>query len=276
MRLEIADDCTARDAQFLLEQFELREDDLYRCTGPVNLHRLVALHDARRSPDLKYPAFVPQRRRCSSSRATIFDRCCRGDRLLHHPYESFAPVVEFLRRLARRTRTCSRSSRRSTGSARTRRSSRRCSTPRATARRSPWSSSCARASTRRRTSTSRRGCRRPALKVVYGVVGYKAHAKHPVIVRREGNAPAPLRPPRDRQLPHRTARAYTDFGLLTCDRDDRRGRPQPVQAAHRARPRGAPKKLLAVAVPLQQGLIALIDARPRTRARQAGAHHRRR
>ena len=81
-------------------------------------------------------------------------------------------------------------------------------------------------------------------KVVYGIVGYKTHAKMLLVVRREATRAAPLRPPRHRQLPHATRAHYTDIGLLTSNEDDRRGRAQPVPAADRARARRELKKLV--------------------------------
>ena len=101
MRLEIADDCPEEVEEFLVRQFELEEDDVYRCNGPVNLTRLMAIPDLIDRPDLKYPGFasgIPARVRRNDD---IFEVIRRGDLLLHHPFESFAPVIDFLRQAAR-------------------------------------------------------------------------------------------------------------------------------------------------------------------------------
>ena len=101
VRLELADDCPEEVEEFLVRQFELEEGDVYRCNGPVNLTRLMAIPDLIDRPDLKYPGFasgIPARVRRNDD---IFDVIRRGDLLLHHPFESFAPVIDFLRQAAR-------------------------------------------------------------------------------------------------------------------------------------------------------------------------------
>jgi polyphosphate kinase len=87
-------------ARFLLGMFELPERDLYRVNGPVNLNRLAALHQLVDRPDLKYPPFVPKIPRTIDRAESIFEVLKRGDILLHHPYESFIPVLELVRQAA--------------------------------------------------------------------------------------------------------------------------------------------------------------------------------
>ena len=70
--------------------------------------------------------------------------------------------------------------------------------------------------------------------VVYGVVGHKTHAKMALVVRREdGQAARATCTWRTGNYHPRTARLYTDFGLLTCERGDLRRRERGLQAAHR-------------------------------------------
>src|SRR5688500_12599766 len=59
VRLEVADNCSAPMAEFLLQQFGLQDAELYRVDGPVNLHRLRAVHEQVDRADLKYPPFLP-------------------------------------------------------------------------------------------------------------------------------------------------------------------------------------------------------------------------
>ena len=94
VRLEVADDCPAPIAAYLLDQFKLDAQDLYRVRGLVNLHRMGALWENVDRPDLKYPHYAPQVPRRLHSQETIFDTVRREDVLLHHPYESFSPVLE--------------------------------------------------------------------------------------------------------------------------------------------------------------------------------------
>jgi polyphosphate kinase len=96
VRLEVADDCTEEMAALLLDKFRLGEADLYRTNGPVNLNRLATLTELVDRPELKYPPFVPGVPRRIANKRDVFDMLRRGDILLHHPFESFAPVLEFL------------------------------------------------------------------------------------------------------------------------------------------------------------------------------------
>ncbi|MEM7519007.1 MAG: polyphosphate kinase, partial [Planctomycetota bacterium] len=101
VRLEVADNCEEDLARFLLENFDLESRDCYRVNGPVNLHRLVAIYDKVDRPDLKYPSFYPGTPKRVSSYPTMFEALRAGDIVLHHPYESFKPVLELARQAAR-------------------------------------------------------------------------------------------------------------------------------------------------------------------------------
>ncbi len=191
-------------------------DDLYREAGPVNLNRLSVIYDLAGRSDLKYPLFRPRCRNQLASGVDLFEQLRSRDWLLHHPFQSFAPVMDFLR-LAPPTRRCWRSSRRCTAPARTRPSWKRWSPPPTTARTSPPSSSCARASTRRRTSTSPARLQEAGVHVMYGVVGYKTHAKMLLVVRREQDGIRRYCHLGTGNYHHKTARAYTDYGLLTSN-----------------------------------------------------------
>ena len=96
VRLEVADDCPDTIAQYLLTQFDLEPHDLYRVRGPVNLNRLVALWESVQRPDLKYPPYVPQISKRLRSSESLFHMVRQGDVVLHHPYESFTPILELL------------------------------------------------------------------------------------------------------------------------------------------------------------------------------------
>ena len=100
VRLEI-DDSIDRDVlDYLLKSLNLSEQDVLKINGPINLYRLMKLVDVVDRDDLKFSpfeAFVPQQ---LSIRENLFDQISNNDHLLHHPYDSFSPMVEFLRQAA--------------------------------------------------------------------------------------------------------------------------------------------------------------------------------
>ena len=134
-----------------------------RCPGPVNLNRLMAVYDLVDRAELKYPAFTPEHAAsgcaCGSD---LFATLRSGDVLLHHPFQSFGPVMDFIKQAASDPQVLAikQTLYRAGSDSADRRT--RWSTPRRPARTSPSSSSCARASTRRPTSSWRTSCRRPA------------------------------------------------------------------------------------------------------------------
>jgi polyphosphate kinase len=100
VRLETAHDCPDEILTYLLEQFGLTGDDLYKVSGPVNLNRLMAVYDVVDRTELKYAAFtpsVPERLRMGSD---IFATLRSGDVLLHHPFQGFGPVMDFIKQAA--------------------------------------------------------------------------------------------------------------------------------------------------------------------------------
>jgi polyphosphate kinase len=100
VRLEVADNCTDEVSQFLLQQFNLEQDDLYQVNGPVNLSRLQEIYNLVDRPDLVYAGFVSDMPPRLVKNSNIFDTLHNGDILLHHPFQSFAPVIDFLRQAA--------------------------------------------------------------------------------------------------------------------------------------------------------------------------------
>lgn len=216
VRLEAADNCPDEISYFLLQQFNLNEEDLYKVNGPVNLNRLQAIHDQVRRPDLLYPSFTPQLPPRLVDETSIFEALHNGDILLHHPFQSFAPVIDFVRQAAADPAVLS---------------------IKQTLYRTGNDSSIVEAL----KDAARAGkevtvvielmarfdeeanielateLHEAGAHVVYGVVGYKTHAKMIMVVRREGR--------RLRRYVHLgtgnyhagTARQYTDYGLLTCD-----------------------------------------------------------
>jgi polyphosphate kinase len=100
VRLEVGKSCPEKIVSFLLQKCNLTPDELYRVDGPVNLNRLMLLPDLVDRPDLKFDGFTPKIPK-ALHRRDIFEVLLEQDLLLHHPYESFQPVVEFVRQAAK-------------------------------------------------------------------------------------------------------------------------------------------------------------------------------
>src|SRR5277367_6413034 len=100
VRLETAHDCPDEILSYLLGQFGLTADDLYKVSGQVNLNRLMAVYDLVDRSDLKYAPFapsIPERLRVGND---LFSTLRAGDVLLHHPFQGFGPVTDFIKQAA--------------------------------------------------------------------------------------------------------------------------------------------------------------------------------
>jgi len=100
VRLETAHDCPEEILSFLGNQFALTSDDLYRVAGPVNLNRLMALYDLTDIAELKYPSFAPGTPESLRVGGDLFATLRGGDILLHHPFQGFGPVTDFIKQAA--------------------------------------------------------------------------------------------------------------------------------------------------------------------------------
>ncbi|MEP6740450.1 MAG: polyphosphate kinase 1, partial [Caldimonas sp.] len=97
VRLEVVNTCPTELSEFLLRQFGLAESALYKVNGPVNLVRMNELIDLADAPRLRFPRFDPAWPASLPRQQSMFDRIRGDDLLLHQPFESFEPVVQFLR-----------------------------------------------------------------------------------------------------------------------------------------------------------------------------------
>jgi len=221
LRLEVAADCPPRLAQFLLAQFELSEQDLYRCEGPVNLMRLASLIDQVDDDELKYTAFVPGLPARLRGEPDVLAAVRRRDVLLHHPYESFEPVVEFIRCAATDPDVVAiKQSVYRTG-ANSALMEALIAAARAGKEVTVVVELMARFDEEANINWAER-LEQEGAQVVYGVFGLKTHAKLALLLRRERD-----RSGRSRLVPYahlgtgnyhpRTTRLYSDFGLLTTD-----------------------------------------------------------
>src|SRR6267154_931812 len=100
VRLETAHDCPEEILTYLLEQFGLTGDDLYKVSGPVNLNRLMAVYDVVDRTELKYAAFIPSIPERLRTGNDIFATLRGGDGLLHQPFQSFGPGMDVINQAA--------------------------------------------------------------------------------------------------------------------------------------------------------------------------------
>ena len=107
VRLEIEEGAHPDIVERLVSTFELDESLVFRVRGPVNLQRLFHLYDETPRPDLKYPPFVPRQVRVGHDADSMFEMLRRQDVLVHHPYESYDTVVNFIRTASRDPRVLS-------------------------------------------------------------------------------------------------------------------------------------------------------------------------
>ncbi|MBR8210663.1 MULTISPECIES: polyphosphate kinase 1 [Burkholderia] len=220
VRLEVSADTPLHIVRRLLEESELGDKDCYRVAGSVNLVRLMQIPDLVDRPDLKFTPFTASTPAAIANAPTMFDAIDAGDILLHHPYESFQPVLELLQQAARDPSVVAIKQ-----------------TIYRTGTDSPLMDALMEAARNGKEVTVvvellarfdeetninwASQLEAVGAHVVYGVVGHKCHAKMMLIVRRVVQAgKASLR-----RYVHlgtgnyhpRTARLYTDFGLMTAD-----------------------------------------------------------
>ena len=222
IRLEVVHTCPSELSDFLLEQFSLPEAALYRVNGPVNLVRLNQLIDQVDAPALRFDAVVPSwPEQALPAGQSILARLRQGDVLLHHPFQSFEPVVQFLREAVydpdvlaiKQTvyRTGSQSVLMELLIDAARRGKDVCVVVELKARFDEEAN----------INWAER-LEAVGAQVVYGIVGFKTHAKLMLVTRRETTRRGSVVLRRYAHLSTGnynpgTARLYTDVGMLTAD-----------------------------------------------------------
>ena len=97
VRLEVVKDCPTDILKFLKKQYELSDLDIYKINGPVNLSRFSSIYHDIDNKDLKFPEYKPKQQKLSAKKkSNIFDYLKNNDILLHHPYNNFKQVCDFL------------------------------------------------------------------------------------------------------------------------------------------------------------------------------------
>jgi len=216
VRMEVADNCPEEMANFLLSQFKLTTADLYQVNGPVNLNRLFAIADLVDRADLKYPPFKSSRPASLAPDRSIFASIRRGDILLHHPFETFAPVIEFVRKAASDPKVLAIKQTLYRTGPNSAIVSALVEAARAGKEVTVVVELRARFDEEANIKLANR-LQEAGAHVVYGVVGFKTHAKMILITRRESEGLVQYIHLGTGNYHARTARLYTDYGLLTCD-----------------------------------------------------------
>ncbi len=218
VRLEIDAKCGAETVKFLAARFGISDDQVFSVHGPVNLSRLQEIVELVERPDLKFAPYQASMPAQLARNKNYFDAIKKQDILIHHPYESFTPVVEFIRQAAvdpdvvAIKQTLYRTSSDSpiiNALLKAARSSKEVTVVIELRARFDEKANI----------TLAAKLQDAAVNVVYGVVGYKTHAKMCLVIRKEGK--------KYREYVHlgtgnyhpRTAQYYTDYGLFTANKD---------------------------------------------------------
>ncbi len=216
VRLEVADNCSEVMTEFLLQQFDLERRDLYRVPGIVNLVRLISVPDQVNRPDLMYPPFQPGLPRVLAKRYDIFASIRKHDILIHHPFQSFSPVIQLLQQAAEDPQVVAIKMtvyRTGTDSVLMEHLLRAAEKGKEV---TVVVELMARFDEEANLSIAAR-LEQVGAHVVYGVVGYKTHAKMLMVLRREDHGYRRYIHLGTGNYHPRTTRFYTDFGLLTAN-----------------------------------------------------------
>jgi polyphosphate kinase len=216
VRLETAHDCPDEILTYLLEQFGLGGDDLYKVSGPVNLNRLMAVYDLVDRTELKYAAYtpsVPDRLKMGND---IFATLRSGDVLLHHPFQGFGPVTDFIKQAASDPQVLA-----------VKQTLYRAGSDSAIVGALAEAAQAGKDVTviielRARFDEEANielanKLQEAGAHVMYGVFGFKTHAKLVMVVRREEKGLRRYCHLGTGNYHPKTARLYTDYGLLTAD-----------------------------------------------------------
>lgn len=223
VRLEVVDNCPRYLANFLLRQFALTERELYEVNGPVNLTRLLDICNIPVRSDLRFRSFSPGLPRelpkgLLKNSDRLFDIIQQEDILLMHPFQTFTPVVDLLRQAAKDPYVLAiKQTLYRTGA-----NSEMVDALVEAARHGKEVTVVveirARFDEEENLKLARRLQEAGAI-VVYGVVGYKTHTKLMLIVRREERRVVRYAHLGTGNYHAVNARLYTDYSLMTCDKD---------------------------------------------------------
>lgn len=218
VRLEVDSNCPVEIRNALLGTFRLAAHDLYLMDGPLNPSRLMILYEGDHLPELRDPPFLSHRKVLPDNATSMFEMIKEGDVLLHHPYESFEMVVQFLEQAAadpnvlaiKQTLYRTGGDRRIVGALMD------------AVRKDKQVTVIVELRARFDEANNIQWAReleQAGVQVVYGLVGYKIHAKLCLVVRREASGIHRYLHLGTGNYNPTTARIYTDLSLLTCKKN---------------------------------------------------------
>ena len=214
VRIEVGHECPADLQEFLLDHFQLQRQDMYLVKGPVNLNRLATICDIEHQPELFYPTFTQGRPKELRGKEDIFELLTNKNVLLHHPYHSFAPTIDFIRAAAEDERVLAIKItlyRTGPGSPIV---DHLVTAARAGKEVTVIIELMARFDEAANIALANR-LQEAGAQVVYGLVGYKTHAKMALVVRREGDELKRYVHLGTGNYHHATSRVYTDYGYMS-------------------------------------------------------------
>lgn len=216
IRLELEENCSPELYRILMENLELEESEIYPVPGPLHLGFLFSLSSLPIAP-AKYTPYTPRLPRALSGEYTIFDAIREKDILLHHPFDSFQPVIDFVSQAADDPDVLAIKQ-----------------TLYRVSGHSPIVAALSRAAENGKQVTVllevkarfdeenniqwARRLEQAGCYVIYGLVGLKTHSKITLIVRREGEKLRRYLHLGTGNYNDETANTYTDFGLFTADK----------------------------------------------------------
>jgi len=215
-KLEVAKECPEQLTNFLLQRFNLTEDELFLLDGPVNLQRMMAIRGMVHRPDLCYPKLSPGLPAALEEGNCIFNAVTKEDQLLLHPFQSFTPIIDWVRQAAKDPDVLSikqtlyrtnESSELVEALADAARSGKEVTVVIELRARFDEAENIQFASILQEAGAV----------VVYGVMGYKTHAKMLLIVRRENGKPKYYAHLGTGNYHRKNSLTYTDYSLMTCD-----------------------------------------------------------
>jgi polyphosphate kinase len=216
VRLEIDKECPEEITEFLLQKFHLRHEDTYFCDGPVNLQRYLSAINSIKRPDLNYPQFTAQFPSFPKHMNNLFNILDEEDILLHHPFQSFEVVIDFVRQAATDHNVLAIKQ----TLYRTRFNSTMVQALVEAARSGKEVTAVIELRARFDEESNLKLANRlheAGVLVLYGVVGFKTHAKMTLVVRRVHGKLKRYVHLGTGNYHEETAKRYTDFGLLTAN-----------------------------------------------------------
>jgi polyphosphate kinase len=218
VRLQVEEECPPFIREALLKTLRLSEEDIYLINGPLNPTHLMTLYEGDHSPELRDPPFVAPVAFPLRGQTDLFAAIRERDILLYHPYENFTSIVQFLDQAAgdpnvlaiKQTLYRTGGDPRVIGALET------------AARNGKQVTAVVELRARFDEANNilwARQLEESGIHVVYGLVGYKIHAKSCLVVRREGHHIRRYLHLGSGNYNPTTARLYTDLGLLTCRPD---------------------------------------------------------